>query len=223
MGFNGSRAQTTTSAKAKTPYQHHPIQFPCGRCTQKGCPRVDGQHLKATWEKATGPEEQPAAAGQAGEIPAGKQKPRLELEPCRKFGGCLVSQHLVNTSCGWRLTSSSTTPPSSHTHHPAFVRGPQSAIEEQGERQPGENTAPASFSFGFGFFFPLCKKSPEHLFLCSLKFQDTLPAIQTPSWHSKQQYILYNWFFFCCFYHFIKPYNELQRIQHLYNGKTTAE
>lgn len=96
-------------------------------------PKARQTALKATWEKAKGLEENPVAAGQAREIPAGKQKPKLELEPCRKFGGCLVSQHLVNTSCGWRLTSSSTTPPSSHTHRPASVRGPQSAIEEQGE------------------------------------------------------------------------------------------
>lgn len=140
-GFNSSRPWQ----RQKTPYQHHPVLLPCRRRTQRRCAGLDRQHLKATWEKAAGFEEHPVPAGQAREIPPGKQKPKLELEPCRKFWGCLVSEHLVNTNCGWRLTNSSTTPPSSHARRPASVRGPQSAIEERGERQPRENTEPTGF------------------------------------------------------------------------------
>lgn len=220
-------------AEPKLPPQQRPqtgiilSHSPAGN-EPEGMPRLDRQHLKASWEEATGLE---VAAGQAGEIPAGKQKPKLELEPCRKFGGCLVSQHLVNTSCGWRLTSSSTAPPVPTPTARRLSGGPDLPSRNRGNDSPARrkhSTPQLFYGFGVGFcflfcfFFP-CAKNPEHLFLRSLKFQNTFPAIQTPSWHSKHQYILYNWFFFCCFYHFIKPYNELQRIQHLYNGKTTAE
>lgn len=160
-------------------------------------PKAGRTALKATWGKATGLEEHPVAAGQAREIPAGKQKAKLELEPCRKFGGCLVSQHLVNTSCGWRLTSSSTTPP--FFPHPPPGVCPGAPICHRGTGGTTARRKPSTRQLfiwvGFWFFFP-CAIKTEHLFLCSLKFQDTFPAIQTPSWHSKQQYILYNWFFF---------------------------
>lgn len=184
MGFNGSRAQTAISAKAKIPHKHHPV--PLREMDPKGLPKAGQTAPKGNLGKASGLEEHPVTAGQAREIPAGKQKPRLELEPCRKFGGCLVSQHLVNTSCGWRLTSSSTTPPSSHTHRPASVRGPQSAIEERGEQQPGENSAHQLFIWVrvLGFFPPVQKT--QSIYSCAplnfkLHFQQSKHQAGIPS------------------------------------------
>lgn len=126
-------------------------------------PKAGRTALKATWGKATGLEEHPVAAGQAREIPAGKQKAKLELEPepCRKFGGCLVSQHLVNTSCGWRLTSSSTTPP--FFPHPPPGVCPGAPICHRGTGGTTARRKPSTRQLfiwvGFWVFFPLCNKN----------------------------------------------------------------
>jgi len=158
-GFNGSRPLQ----RQKTPYQYYLIPVPCGRWTERGCPGLDRRYLKATWEKAAVFEEHPAPVGKAREITPSKQKPKLELEPCRKFGGCLVSEHLVNTSCGWRLTSSSTAPASSHAHRPGVCPG--APVCRQGTRGMAARRKHSAHRVS-GYFFSLCKKNRAFIPAC---------------------------------------------------------